>query len=156
MESKSIFDSSNYTNSSLELTWSSISFLREAAKWAKFLSILGFIGIGFIVIFSFFAGAIFSMNPLYSEANIPGFLFTIIYLIVAVIAFFPTYFMYKFADDVKNAINLNNTEKLTSGLGSLKSYFKFNGILAIIVLSSYVFFFIVMIITLVAAGVSAF
>ena len=39
------------------------SYLRETAKWAKLLGILGFVAIGFLVLFSFFVKGIFEMLP---------------------------------------------------------------------------------------------
>ncbi len=155
MESKSMFNNSVDENNGMQLLPQSIEYLREAAKWAKFLSILGFIGIGFLVLGSFFIGA--AMSAMYGGLGIPGLssgAITVFYLVIAVIAFFPVYFMYKFSVDTTNAINANNTEILASGLGYIKSYFKFNGIMAIIALSIYAFIFIIMIITVVAAGVS--
>lgn len=46
-------------NSNLQLTEESKSFLREIAKWAYFLSILGFVGVGFMVILALFYGNYF-------------------------------------------------------------------------------------------------
>lgn len=37
-------------NSNLQLTAQSQSFLKETAKWAYFLSILGFVGIGLLIL----------------------------------------------------------------------------------------------------------
>ena len=67
----------------LTLNNNSKSFLRETAKWAKFLSIMGFIGIGFMVIFSFFAGTILQNLP--NAQTLPmdmGVTLTITYLII--------------------------------------------------------------------------
>ena len=44
----------------LQLNESAKGFLKEAAKWAYFLSILGYVGIGFIVLAAIFAGALFA------------------------------------------------------------------------------------------------
>ena len=44
----------------LQLNDSAKGFLKEIAKWAYFLSILGYVGVGFIVLVAFFAGAFFA------------------------------------------------------------------------------------------------
>lgn len=157
MEDKSFSTDNIDTQSNLELNWNSINFLSETAKWAKFLAILGFIACGFLVIFSFFAGAIMSASSAFEMQTVlaTGLYSGIItgaYLLSAVLAFVGAYYLYKFSTDVKKGIATNNTEIFTSGLGSLKSYFKFNGILAIIVIAFYILLFFVAMIGLAVAG----
>nr|WP_309757829.1 hypothetical protein [Flavobacterium sp.] len=58
-------------NLEMKLNESAKDFLKETAKWAYFLSILGYVGIGFIVLAGLFAGTLFSamgkMNPAMSS-----------------------------------------------------------------------------------------
>lgn len=126
-------------NEEMQLTEAARGFLRESARWSKFLAIVGFIFIGLIVILAIFVGAIFSSLP--DTGNFPlgamkGFL-TAIYLIMAVIYFFPVYYLYKYANDTKEAIDSNDNELLAKGLESLKSHHKFFGIMTIVALSFY-------------------
>lgn len=136
MENRSMFNDTTGGND-LQLTYQSIEFLRETAKWAKFLSILSFISLGFLLIASFFMGSVISTVYEGSGVNVPSVFITGFYLIMALIGFFPTYYMYKFSVDTDRAITSNNTEALTRGLGFIKSCFKFTGILSIIVLVLY-------------------
>lgn len=126
-------------------------FLSEAAKWAKFLSILGFIGVGFMVVASLFMGTVMDMltksMPMgmgaeQSAEAFPSGLFFCIYLIVAVIYFFPIYYLFKFSKHTQKALESTNAVELTSAFQYLKSHYKYVGILAIIILSLYVFIFI--------------
>ncbi|WP_310378392.1 DUF5362 family protein [Flavobacterium sp.] len=126
----------------LELNESAKEFLREAAKWAYFLSILGFIGIGLIVLVAIFAGTIFSaigsMTPgMGGFGSSFGIVLTVVYLIIALLYFFPVYYMNKFATNAKTALQENDTESLALSFEYLKSHYKFIGIMSIIGLCLY-------------------
>lgn len=154
MENKSIFNNVDNDRGKLELTWESISFLESASKWAKFLAILGFIMAGFMAIVSFFMGSILGLaygaSPL---AGVSSVFITLIYLVVAALIFLPALFLYKFSSKVKDAIASINSDTLSLGLKSLKSYFAFNGIIAIIVIAFYALLFIVAIIAGIAGNI---
>jgi hypothetical protein len=65
----------------LKLNNHSIGFLKETAKWANFLAIMGFIGIGLIVILAFFMGAVLSSLPNANLLPITGPIMTVVYLL---------------------------------------------------------------------------
>ncbi|MGB1283569.1 MAG: DUF5362 family protein [Polaribacter sp.] len=120
------------------------NFLTETAKWTKFLSIMGFIGIGLMIIFSFFAGAIFDNLPNAQPMPIDmGMTLTITYLIIAVIYFFPVYYLFQFSGKMKAALLAKNDETLSDAFEMLKSHYKFVGVFTIIMLSLYVLIFVV-------------
>jgi len=109
-------------------------FLLETAKWAKFLSIIGFIGLGLMIVFAIVL-MIFGAHlriPL-PQASAMG----ITYLIMSVLYFFPVYYLSLFSSKIKKGITLNNEQELTLGFENLKSHYKFLGIMMIIVLSIY-------------------
>jgi hypothetical protein len=119
-------------------------FLLETAKWAKFLSIIGFIGIGLMVI-----GAIViiifgaSMGFRGGQPILMG----LIYLGMTALYFFPVYYLFNFATNIKKGINSNTQEGITFGFENLKSHYKFLGIMTIIVLSIYGFMFLILLLT---------
>ncbi len=127
----------------LHLNESAKGFLKEAAKWAYFLSILGYIGIGFIVLAAIFAGTIFAtignMMPgrmgIFGSAF--GILMTVIYLLIAVLYFFPVYYLNKFASNAKTALHNNDTDSLSTCFEYLKSHYKFIGIMTVTLLGLY-------------------
>lgn len=135
-------------------------FLREAAKWAKFLSILGFISIGFMVFTSLFMGTIMtvltqSMSQgigVESPMGFSSFVYFCTYLILAVIYFFPIYYLFKFSKHTRKAVEGGDALELTSAFQYLKSHYKYMGILAIIILSLYVFLFIGIVIMIMAVS----
>ena len=155
MENKSIFGNNpEEVNNNLGIDIQSIEYLRVAGKWAKFLAIIGFIVIGLLVLFSLFAGALFSFLGAGLPMGFPGYLITLFYLIGAAIALPPSIFLFKFSVKIKNAIQFNKNDELRDSLKNLKSYFMYNGIIAIIVISIYVIAFISMIAGAMMVGAS--
>ncbi|MDZ4748788.1 MAG: DUF5362 family protein [Saprospiraceae bacterium] len=132
---------------SLQIDSTSSMYLRETSKWAKFLSIVGFIMCGLLVILAFFIGRIMaSLSPLgdlegsgtYSSSSVfGGRMLTILYLIIAVVYLMPCLYLYRFAEKMQLALASTDQTFLTSSFSNLKSLFKFTGILMIIMLCLY-------------------
>lgn len=127
----------------LQLNESAKGFLRETAKWAYFLSILGYVGIGLIVLVAIFAGTIFAtvgtMMPggMGGLGSAFGIIMTVVYLLFAALYFFPVYYLNKFASNAKMALKSNDTDSLTTCFEYLKSHYKFIGIMMVITFSLY-------------------
>lgn len=128
----------------LHLNVSAQGFLSETAKWAYFLSILGFIMVGFIVVAAIFAGAIFTtvgqMLPLEQMgmfSSVFGIIMTVVYLLIAALYFFPIYYLHKFSSNLKLAIKNKDSQTLAKSFEYLKSHYKFIGIVAVVVLCFY-------------------
>lgn len=142
MEETSVFEKFE-----LHLDQSAKDFLKETAKWAYFLSILGFVGVGLFVVIAIFAGAIFSalgntMPGTGALAGSFGVMMSLMYLVLAAIYFFPVFYLFKFSSNAKKAFKENDSEALTSSFGYLKSHYKFVGILMISMLVLYGLFFV--------------
>ncbi len=128
----------------LQIDQPSINYLTEAARWAKFLSILGFIFCGLILIGGVFYGTIFSslMGSMGTEAPVlSGVFLSALYivgsLIAALIMFFPALYLFNFSTKMRKALGNNDQHILVESLRNLKSYFKYYGIITIICLSFY-------------------
>lgn len=160
MEYNQTLDSGLYKE--LELETAARDYLLEAAKWGKFLSIVGFIFTGLMVVASFFVGTIFSsMNDLQGIeggedlgglAMLGGGVITFFYLLVALLYFVPTFYFYRFSTNTKAAIENGSSTDLTAGLGNLKSCFKFWGIFTIVILGFYALMFLFGLLGLAFAG----
>jgi hypothetical protein len=119
------------------------TFLHETAKWGKFLAIIGFVFCGFIVIvalFLFFAGgsitsAFKGMNTALAGAA-TGFV-GFIYLLLALIYYFPSKYLFDFSVYINQAIALEDQESLNYAFERMKSLYKFWAILMIVLLSFY-------------------
>ncbi len=126
------------------LSTEALNFLSIAAKWAKFLAIVGFVLTGFMIISGITLA--FIMKPLETQipvfAEVPGFLVSLIYLIVAGISLLPVLFLNSFANNVPKAIKRNDGAYLTKASKSLKNLFAIIGLLTILALVLYFFAFL--------------
>lgn len=125
----------------LEIGEETQTYLYETKRWANFLAILGFIFVGLIVVLAFSISTILSSLGQGRLGNFPGPLFGAIYLVVAVLNFFPVLYLYRFADHLGKALAIKNPEDLTAAFKNLKSHYRYIGIVAIVVLSFYVLAF---------------
>jgi hypothetical protein len=67
-----------------------------------------------------------------------GAMYTVFFLIMAALIFFPNLLLYQFATKTLKSLNgVGDPATLTSGLNAHRRYYKFSGILLIIVLSIY-------------------
>ncbi len=113
-------------------------YLLETARWAKFLAIVGFVGMGLLVIvgLAFMVG--FSAFNSLSESKVPIGSFGIIYILMAVLYIFPLMYLYRFAEQIRQGIAVNDEVSATGAFENLKSLFKYTGILTIVILGLYV------------------
>lgn len=138
----------------LTVTPTSRNFLSETAKWAKFLSILGFVMCGLMAIASFSLPFLMSnmpgneMMPMGggSMTKAMGAILTVFYLGFAVILLIPFLYLYRFSTKMKMALMQSDTNVLDASFGNMKSFFKFYGIMTIVLLAFYVLIFIIAII----------
>lgn len=118
------------------------SYLAETARWGYFLSIVGFIGIGFMVLAGLFMGSFMSTLGMGAAGMISPAIFTVMYLIIAALYFFPVLYLFKFSTKMKVALRSDNEAELTTSFQNLKSLYKFMGILTAIILGLYALIFV--------------
>lgn len=122
----------------LTLTTGSKMFLKESAGWTKFISIVGFVFLGILVIVALFAGSIIGAAMQSSGMEMMGGAFiTVLYLAMAVLYFFPIYYLFQFSSKMKAALAQQSSALLEEAFSNLKSHYKFMGILLVIVLAIY-------------------
>ncbi|HEX6845671.1 MAG TPA: hypothetical protein VF144_01775 [Chitinophagaceae bacterium] len=137
--------------------------LSEAAKWAKFLAICGFIFIGLMVVYGILMSIMIvsmtstmgQVDTISSEDTFKGFMgigMIIFYIVFAVIAFFPYYFLLRFANKMKGALISNDQELLNGSFQNLKILYRYAGILTIISLVLIIFGILSMAATVMMAG----
>lgn len=114
-------------------------YLQETAKWARFLAIVGFVLTGIIVLAAIFAGTI--MSTLAATSASLGFFpsagITFIYLILAGLYFFPCLFLFQSSQKLMAALQSGDSEALTSAFEKLKNFFRFVGIMTLVMISLY-------------------
>jgi hypothetical protein len=135
-------------------------YLKETAKWAKFLSILGFIMCGLIVLagiffgtlmtsFSKLSGAPASQVDVFAGAG--GVMAAILYIGFAALYFLPCLYLFNFANKMLKALRETDQQNLMDSFKNLRAAFRFVGILTIIVLSIYALVIVVALIVAAAA-----
>ena len=127
----------------------------ETARWTKFIAIVGFIVLGLFIFAGIGIGLGMSMIPAMQSELGAGFNFAmmIAYLIMVILYFFPTFYLYKYSRLIKPSILTGNQERFNLALSYQKKMFRFIGILIIITLAIYGLIFIGAIISTIATGV---
>jgi hypothetical protein len=132
------------------------SYIYQAAKWAKFLSIVGFIVTGLMVMIALSVQSVMqslSEIPAYSGlAALGSGVITFFYLLLALLYCYPSYLMYKFSSSAKLAVLYGNQESLSEAMIKMKSIFKFFGIITVIFISMYV---LMVVLFSIGAGIAA-
>lgn len=121
-------------------------YLTITAKWAFFLSIVGFVSIALMVIMGIFMGTMVGsmLNQFPPGMGPPGIellsggLFTGVFSLTALLYFFPTLYLFRFAKLMKVALANDDQLFLSDSFKNLKSLFKFIGILTVITIILYV------------------
>ena len=131
-------EQSNTSLFSLSIDPVTKAHLSEAAKWARFLAILGMIFLVLIILAGVFGSTVLfsSMSGFegdstgmaaYGSGIDAGYM-----IVIAVIYFFPLLFTLRFANNARTALNTNNQQALNTAFQNLKACFRFIGILTII------------------------
>ena len=122
----------------LVLSADALESLRITARWAFFLAILGFIGIGFLILAGIVVGITFSFtSELQSIYPFPPALLSLFFIILGVVYLFPMLYLYRFATQMKAAVQQKAQDTLNRSLANLKAHYKFIGILAIVLIALY-------------------
>ena len=150
--SEEILNQNESATNAMTVTESMKSELLCAAKWAKFLCIVGCVGVAIMLIASLgmivIGGLLTKVFPNMPFGPALGFL----YLIIAALYIYPLMKGFQFANATKAACLYNDQYQLTRGVTGLKDLIKFTGILTIVVLSIYA---IILIFGVLFAGIAA-
>lgn len=149
-----ILDNDNFDYGDMTITPEIKSFLKETAKWSKFLSIVGFVMIGLFlimaIVMSVFMG---SMPETGAMGAVGGGFIVVIYALVGLIYLFPLLYLYRFATNMKMALNNDDQSSLSTSFENLKSCYKFMGIFTAVIVGFYV---VSIVFTLLLGGAAAF
>lgn len=142
----------------LEVNDEIIIQLKSAGKWARFLAILGFVFIGFMVLVGFMISVIMSFMPSgpFQHLPVPGFLFGFVYLAIGIVYFFPILYLLRFSTNIQQAISANSTQQILLAFKNLKSHYRYIGIVMIVMLGLYLLMFVFIVFAGMLAGLSGF
>jgi hypothetical protein len=130
-------DNQNLLTAELQVDSIAFTHLKETARWARFLSIVGFVFSAIIVLMALFAGSIFSatMSKFEGGSMIGTTFVMVFYLIAAVVYFFLSLYLFRFATKMKLALESTDQENFGESLMNLKMVYRMLGIITIIYLS---------------------
>ena len=118
------------------------SHLSEAARWARFLAICGFVMIGMMLIYGLLVSIVSSdlskldnddvVNKNNKMQSVLGIVMFIVLAVCALLAFFPCLLLLRFANKIKRALESDDQSELNSSFMNLKILYRYLGIFAVI------------------------
>ncbi|MCC6682875.1 MAG: hypothetical protein IT445_18410 [Phycisphaeraceae bacterium] len=119
--------------------WPAMEPLIQTRPWVKFLAILGFICCGLLVLVGFF------MLAAGAAAGKPIALLGIVYAGSSLLYYFPAKFLLEYAAKISAFQQAPSIDALAAALTRQKSFWKFMGILMVVVLCFYAIMLVLMI-----------
>lgn len=112
--------------------------LRQTKPWVRFISVMMFIGSAFMVLGGVLMAA---RGDMFGELGTVGFVMGATYIGMALCYVIPAVFLWNYADRISVFIQQRSTFTLAAALQSQKSFWKFVGVMLVIVLFIYLGFF---------------
>jgi len=106
--------------------------LKETAKWAKFISIAGFIFSGLILVFAVYYYNLMTQFPFGRRYYTRYMLTVAVYIAVAVVWTITSIYQLKFASAMLAALETNDQQELQRSMANLKTYYRISGIVSIL------------------------
>ena len=122
--------------------------LSEAARWARFLAIMGFIACGIMVVAGICTGIMYSYVSTVSNrytysgrvmntAGRSGFL-ALVYIIMSAIFLFRCLYLYRFANKMRSGLQERSQQEVNESFRNLNKMFRYNGIMTIVLVLFYI------------------
>lgn len=126
-------------NNKLIIGPEAVKNLNATWKWTMFLSVLGFIFLGLLIIVGLVTSTFLNVFKS-KEVNlgIPESLMIILFIVIAALYFLPVLFLFRFSRNMRDALQNNDNIKMEKAFKNLRIYFTYIGIMVIIVLSIYI------------------
>lgn len=118
------------------ITPSVIELLSQTRPWALFLSILGFISSGLMAIVGVIGGV--GGLAMARAGGVQMAVMMLVYPLIGLLYFFPSLYLFRFAQAIRDLRDAPDVLHLENALSAQKSFWKFVGILAALVIALYV------------------
>jgi hypothetical protein len=123
----------------IEIDQETLKNVNSIRKWTMFLSVIGFIFLGLIIVLGLLAGTFLTVfNTAKSGTGFPESVLFLLLLLMAIVYFFPGIFLLRFSKHAGIAVNTIDKQELYKAFRNLKFYFKLVGILIILNLMIYI------------------
>jgi len=125
-------DEEQVQSSEVIVTENMINSLRCTRPWTKFLSIMAFIGLGCMVIAGLIMLVAGKYLPGQSGSGLSA-LVGVVYLVAAALYLFPALYVFKYSSAVGRFLVSKKAIDMESALANQKSFWKFIGILCLVI-----------------------
>lgn len=115
---------------SVTVTGSMVESMRATKPWTKLVAILGFIGVGFMVLVGLGVMAFGGFFP--AQQGAPPVILGLFYLVFSVLYFMPAFYLYRYASAIGRFLETSGTGDLESAFSHQRSFWKFVGIMALV------------------------
>jgi hypothetical protein len=116
-------DNQSFNDKNSGLTPAALETIRTTVPWMKFIAIMGFIFIGFVVIGAFMSGA---------TGTDKGMVQMLTNLVAAVLGFFPTLFLFQYANNLSYFLESKQSFDMEQAMLKQKNYYIFAGVIMIL------------------------
>jgi len=117
-----------------QVTPKMVADLASTRPWVLFLSILGFIGCGLMVLAGIIMVGVAAASPVGRGIGFLG----LIYIPMAILYLFPAYFLLKYSGAIRGFLATRSAPQMEKAIQSQKSFWKFVGILTLVVICFYI------------------
>lgn len=116
----------------LMITENMRSYLYDMAKWAKLIGIAGIFFSASMIIMALNMKSTLLKSPELASLPAVGPALSMMFIIYALVLLYPSILLLKYANKANEGVLYGNQDNLEEAISSLKSLFKFFGILAVI------------------------
>ena len=135
----------------LEVTENAKKYLKTTSSWTFFMAVLSFVGIAVLALGGIIMLIMVQSNLADGIADVlSSGLYSFLgffYLAMAIVMVFPALFLLRFSQKTKSALATQNANELEEGIENMKSYWKFSGIMTIVMLALVLVVMIIAVIT---------
>ena len=142
----------------LQLLEESKQYVCSTSKWMKFFAILGCIGAGFLILAAIMMSSLGSIMPLEDDFDVFGRIglrmVSVLYLVCAAVYIYPIITLFRASAAARLAVESNDNVQMTEFLKNNKSFWKYCGILTIVLFCVYIIVIVGVVIAVAATGLS--
>ncbi len=122
------------------LTKSILNNLNATWKWTMFLSVLGFIFLGSLVLMSLLTTTFLAFfRPEEAPLGFPESVILAASAVVVITGFLSVMFLFRFSRHTRNFIQNTGSDELAKAFRDLRLFFTCTGIMALLIISTYLF-----------------
>jgi Family of unknown function (DUF5362) len=138
------------TDDRAEVSDVAVELLRQTKPWVTFLSVVAFIGSALMLLGGVVMMAAGALAP--SGSAVPAAAMGAIYIPMAFLYIYPGLKLWGFSSAIGRLLASRSNMDLEAALGQQKSFWKFSGIMTVVVIALYAVMFIGLMVVGVAAG----